>query len=220
MTAVAGVTLAALTLTAPAAGAVDWYIPAETTSILVPGYVAAVAPDGTVRGDSIHAVCDGPGYIEVGVHPFDEVPRNLQVWSSDGRLLVNVTSADHAELVAIADQPAELRYSGSDPYTLDLEACAPETPPPSSSVPTPETPPSTVGTTVPATPETTTVPGVADTTTSTTPTEVLASSIGPRTMDELPATGPSQRLIDLGITLVGFGLAILYAGRRTKQAHR
>ncbi len=208
---VLGATIAALTL-APSAGATDGYIPAQSTSILVPGYVPAVDPaTGLPHGDSIHAVCDGPGFIEVGVHPFDGVARNLQVFDVDGQLLVNVTSADHAELVAITDQPATLRYSGGATYQLDLEACTTEPPPPSSSVPTTEAPapPATVGTTVAAPPET--LPMAQEAAAVATDTQVLTSTIA-----QLPATGPSQRLIDLGTTLIVFGLAILWAGRRVK----
>lgn len=131
----------------------------------------------------------------------------------------------------VTDGPLYLTWSVIDPADPDplsvgdnhlepVPACSATPPPPPSSVPTvPEetAPPTTVGATVPDPVEPPdTAPG-PETTTSL-DTGVLTSSIQRTTLTELPATGPSQRLRDLGITLLGFGLAITLASRRPRKA--
>lgn len=191
------------------AGAADWYIPSESVSILTPAYTPSIDPaTGLPRGDSVHAACDGPGMIEVGVHPWDGVARSLQVFAADGRLLLNVNSADHVALIPIADQPAELRYSETASFGLLLDLCAtPVTVPPTTVPPTTTVPAPTTGTPAPTTAPSTIVevPLVAPPPTVGVDTGVLSSS----TRATLPATGATtaqMALVGAFLLLAGFAL--------------
>lgn len=69
------------------AGAQIWADDPTAINLLDPPYDPLPDPAGGFHQDSISAVCDGPGMIEVGYHPFDLVPRTVRVFSGDGDVL-------------------------------------------------------------------------------------------------------------------------------------
>lgn len=235
--ALGGVLAAAGFVAGPEAGAGEWFKLAEH------GYVDLLrepydASPG--HGDSIHATCapNGRG-VEIGVHPFDGVARNFQVWELTPpapKRLDNMTESVWSKVYPFGYYG--IRYSGDSSYLLvdedvqralclgpDGEPQPPTSVPPATSVPPVDT---TVPTTVPVTevppptvavpvPDTTPPPSVVSGPAPSTPgleVQVLTSSLPPR---ELPRTGASTAwLVALGAGLLATGASMVRrAGRLT-----
>ena len=208
------------------AGAVDWFKPAAVDGGFPYVDLLKVPYDATPgRGDSIHATCaPGGAGVEIGVHPFDEQPRNLQVWDTSPPaplLLDNVFEADWVEVydfgwLAVL-YSGDSRYDLVDPDTQRALCLGPEADPqpPVSSPTVPSVP--TVESTVPVTdPPSVTVP-VPDTTSP--PRDTVVSGPAPsepgvevltQRVERLPETGSSTaELVALGVALVLTGASIV-----------
>jgi len=225
ITLAAAATIAAATLaTGARVGAAEDWAPAAG------GYVDLLATpyEGVPgRGASLHATCapDGQG-VEIGVHPFDEVPRNFQVWDTSPpapMMLDNVTEADWSAVYPFGW--LAVLYAGTARYDLvapDVQRSLCTTPPPtpetpetstptvppvaSSAPPTTGPPPSTAQTVV-STPEHSPPPGVETTTTA----GVL---IATQPRQQLPATGDrTGPAIVLAGALLAVGALAWAAGR-------
>jgi hypothetical protein len=217
------------------AGAAEWLKPAEH------GYIDLLrtpydASPG--HGDSLHATCAANGQgVEIGVHPFDGVARNFQVWELSPpapMLLDNVTEAVWSKVYPFGYYG--ISYSGDSSYLLvdedtqralclgpDGEPQPPTTAPPvPPSTPTvPETVPVPV-TEVPPPPVSVPVP---DTTIPSPPVvsgpapsepgvEVLTQQV---TRGQLPTTGvETWKLAALGAGLLAVGASMVRrAGKLT-----
>jgi LPXTG-motif cell wall-anchored protein len=217
------------------AGSAEWLKPAEHgfVDLLRTPYDASPG-----HGDSLHATCAANGQgVEIGVHPFDGVARNFQVWELSPpapMLLDNVTEAVWSKVYPFGYYG--ISYSGDSSYLLvdedtqralclgpDGEPQPPVTAPPvppstptvPSTVPVPvtEVPPPPVSVPVPDTtiPSPPVVSGPA-------PSEpgvgVETSSIQ---RQSLPNTGsPTPTLLALGVGLLAVGASMVRrAGKLT-----
>ena len=234
--ALGGVLAAAGFVAGPEAGAGEWLKPVEH------GYVDLLRTpyDATPgHGDSVHATCapNGRG-VEIGVHPFDGVARNFQVWELSPpapTMLDNVTEAVWSKVYPFGYYG--ISYSGDSSYLLvdeDVQRALCQGPdgvpqPPTTEPPAPTVPPvaSTVPPTVPVPvtevpPPTVAVPAPDTTVPSTVVSGPAPSSSVPvevltQQLTRLPNTGVSTAwLVALGGGLLATGASLVRrAGRLT-----
>jgi hypothetical protein len=223
------------------AGAQDW-APAQADTYI--DLLREPYPSEPGHGPSIHATCapDGQG-VEIGVHPFDEVPRNFQVWDTDPpspQIILNVNEADWVGVFPFGGLGIE--YSGEEYWLVDeltqralcaaptTDTSPPVTDPPvtATSAP-PETtgpPPSVTAPQVTPTPSTSPVPGVGVTTSSINtngfvcldPTQACGTGV---LRSGLPTTGRDNGplLVVAGCLIVLGSLAVL-TGKALRRARR
>lgn len=235
---------AALAISAGVAGAADWEKPTQGyVDLMVDAYQPAPG-----HGDSIHATCwdgDGDGAAdgyELGLHPWDEVARNWQVYDAAGTMLANVTAPAHTQVFTWDEAPVRIRYAGGSYALVPADSAArlcpapapapttpttePTTPPTEPTTPTTETTTPTSQPTTPTNEPTTTTTVAPSTSVSVAPATVLRPAevavLGARaTRQQLPTTGATvAELLGIASMLLFTGGLLVLGARRSVAGRR